>query len=132
MQTSKHQGQQRKPPLPSPFMQKMEGSYSKLALYSNNQPAQKGDLPPYQQYQKASNMNKQLQNMPQYTNPPEGKLHYNLKSNHQISQGHIPTIGQLGQQEEEQMRQTWGKMKPKIISKQLPLPFSNINSKPKR
>lgn len=41
------------------------------------------------------------------------------------------TVGQLGQQEEEQMRQTWGKMKPKIMNKQLPLAFSNINAKPK-
>ena len=35
MQTNKQQ-HQRKPPLPSPFMTKMEGSHSKLALYSNN------------------------------------------------------------------------------------------------
>lgn len=42
----------------------------------------------------------QLQN--QYANVPESqKLQYNMKNSHQISQGHIPTIGQLGQQEEE-------------------------------
>jgi len=35
MATSKNQ-HQRKPPLPSPFMAKMEGSHSKLALYSHN------------------------------------------------------------------------------------------------
>jgi len=29
------------------------------------------------------------------------------------------------------MRQTWGKMKPKIMTKQLPLAFGNINAKPK-
>ena len=58
-------------------------------------------------------------------------LQYNKMNHHQISQGHIPTVGQIqAHEKEDEMRQTWGKMKPKI-SKQLPLPFSGISKVPK-
>ena len=43
------QSTKRKPPLPSPFMAKLEGSHSKLALYSQNQIAMaKADNQAYQ------------------------------------------------------------------------------------
>jgi len=107
-----HPPHKKKPPLPSPFLQKYEStgggvSHSKLTLYSQAQVQQA-----------------QLQALGEVPKP--------LKSQHQISSSHIPTIQQQQQQPptDEEFRQTWGKMKPKI-SKQLPAPFNSKAAKPK-
>jgi hypothetical protein len=65
--------QKRKPPLPSPFLSKHDGSHSKLALYSQAQ-IQQAQMQAFQSQQEG---NKQLQ--------------FNMKNQHQISQGNIPT-----------------------------------------
>ncbi|CDW74770.1 protein kinase domain containing protein [Stylonychia lemnae] len=108
----------RKPPLPSPFLSKHDGSHSKLALYSQAQ-VQQAQL-------------QALGNIAQANDNSNKSLAYNLKNQHQISQGQIPTAqsnpSQLNSQQEEEFRQTWGKMKPRI-SKQLPAPFNAINNK---
>ena len=114
------QSTKRKPPLPSPFTAKLEGSHSKMALYSQNQIGQPKGLggiepPPAYQFQKPSPQ--------QIDDGPSKGLQYSMKNHHQISQGHIPTVNQM--QQEEEMRQTWGKIKPKI-SKQLPPAFAGV------
>jgi len=66
-------------------MAKLEGSHSKLALYSQNQIAMaKADN---KAYQLGSVAQKKMQNDDNKT------LQYNMKNHHQISQGHIPTMG---------------------------------------
>jgi len=93
------QSTKRKPPLPSPFMAKLEGSHSKLALYSgqNQIGLGKADNQAYQFSKVGSVASKKIQNDDNKT------LQYNMKNHHQISQGQIPTMGQI-QTNEEEMR----------------------------
>lgn len=67
-----------------------------MALYSQNQIAMaKADSQAYQFSKVNSVASKMMQSDDNKT------LQYNKKNQHQISQGHIPTMGQIQAQEEE-------------------------------
>ena len=55
----------------------------------------------------------------------ESKLQYNIKNPHQISQGHLPTVNQIQEPENEEMRTTQTTIRP-IVSKRLPAPFVGV------
>lgn len=101
-------------------MAKLEGSHSKLALYSQNQIMAKADNQAYQFSKVGSVASKKMQNDDNKT------LQYQMKNHHQISQGHIPTMGQI-QAHEEEMRQTFNKMMKPKISKALPPAFAGVS-----
>ena len=126
------QSTKRKPPLPSPFMAKLD-SHSKLAYNQNvGSLPSKGEQSSYNYKHPAVAQSSLITKHSQNSNLVDDKaLQYNKMNHHQISQGHIPTVSQIqAHDKEDEMRQTWGKMKPKI-SKQLPLPFSGISKVPK-
>ena len=72
-------------------MAKLEGSHQKMALYSQNQMgmAKAADNQAYQFSKVGSVASKKMQN------DDNKMLQYNMKNHHQISQGHIPTMGQI-------------------------------------
>ena len=61
----------------------------------------------------------------------QNKLQYNLKHPHQISQGSLPTVGQIQSaaaqlEEEAQMRATLGKITKPKISRIFPKEFAPV------
>lgn len=91
----------RKPPLPSPFLSKHDGSHSKLALYSQAQ-VQQAQLQALGNFQNQNNPSSLQDNSSQGNNSNNQNNHKLLggggfnKNQHHISQGQIPTASSGG------------------------------------